>query len=117
MNEISISKFTAANIVKDYYEDYYSNIVNIKVIPKLVNNDLLMVVKKNSKLNGTTISLTDIINEGQISSIIKEHMKKNNCEIESIMYEPYFHNLNIRYSGEFKLKENKKVFIKLRGAV
>ena len=116
MNEINISRFTASNIVKKYYEEYYSNMVNIEVKTKLENNDLLMVIKKKSKLNNKTITLTETINEGKISSIIKEYMKKRNCNIENILYEPYFHNLNIRYTGEFNLVEKKKGFMKIKEA-
>lgn len=116
MNEINISRFTASNIVKKYYEEYYSNMVNIEVKTKLENNDLLMVIKKKSKLNNKTITLTETINEGKISSIIKEYMEKRNCNIENILYEPYFHNLNIRYTGEFNLVEKKKGFMKIKEA-
>ena len=116
MNEINISRFTASNIVKKYYEEYYSNMVNIEVKTKLENNDLLMVIKKKSRLNKKMITLTETINEGKISSIIKEYMKKRNCKIESILYEPYFHNLNIRYTGEFNLVEKKKGFMKIKEA-
>lgn len=108
MNEINISRFTASNIVKKYYQEYYSNMVNIEVKTKLENNDLLMMIKKKSRLNKKIITLTETINEGKISSIIKEYMKKRECYIENIMFEPYFHNLNIRYHGnEFDL-ENKR---------
>lgn len=117
MNEINISRFTASKIVKKYYEEYYSNMVHIEVKTKLENNDLLMIIKKKSKLNKKIISLTETINEGKISTIIKEYMENKNCHIENIMYEPYFHNLNIRYNGEFNLLENKKGFIKIKEAI
>lgn len=116
MNEINISRFTASKIVKKYYEEYYSNMVNIEVKTKLENNDLLMIIKKKSKLNKKLITITDTINEGKISSIIKEYMKKRECYIENIMIEPYFHNLNIRYNGEFSLEENKNNFMKIKKA-
>lgn len=117
MNEINISRFTASNIVKEYYEDYYSDMVNIKVKTKLENNDLLMIVKKQTKLNGKNISLTDTINEGQISNIIKKYMEQQGCYVDDIIFEPYFHNLNIRYHGnEFNLKE-KRGFMKIKEAI
>lgn len=116
MNEINISMFTASNIVKKYYEESFSNIAKIEVKPKLENNDLLMVIKNKTKVNNKTIIVSETINEGKISSIIKEYMKKRNCYIENIMYEPYFHNLNIRYNGEFNLVEKKKGFMKIKKA-
>ncbi len=112
MNEINISRFKAAQIVKKYYEEYYSNMVNIDVKPKLENNDLVILVKKKSRLNKKIISLTEKINEGKIIEIIKKYMQKRDCYIENIMIEPYFHNLNIRYNGEFNLEEKRNYFIK-----
>jgi Glu-tRNA(Gln) amidotransferase subunit E-like FAD-binding protein len=117
MNEINISRFTASRIVKEYYEEYYFNMVNIKVKPKLENNDLIMIVKKQTKLKGKNISLTETITEGKISNIIKEHMEKKECYINNIIFEPYFHNLNIRYNGnEFNFM-NKKGFMKIKDAI
>lgn len=116
MNRINISRFTAGKIVKKYYEQYYSNMVNIKVKTKLENNDLLMIIKKESKLNGRIMTSTEIINEGKVSSIIKEYMEKRECYIENISFEPYFHNLDITYNGKFNLVEKKKGFMKIKKA-
>ena len=46
MKEVHISRYSAAKIVKKYYEEYYDNIVNIRVKQKLENNDLIMIVRK-----------------------------------------------------------------------
>ena len=116
MNEINISRFTASKIVKEYYEEYYSNMVNIEVKTKLENNDLLMTVNKKSKLNKKIINITETNNEGKITTIIKEYMKKRECYIENIIIEPYFHNLNIRYNGEFNLEEKRNNFMKIKRA-
>lgn len=114
MNEINISRYTASNIVKEYLKNYYSNIVTIKVKSKLENNDLIMVVKKQSKLRGRNITITENLNEGKISDIIKKYMEMNNCFIDNIMFEPYFHNLNIRYHGnKFEIFNNKKGYEKV----
>ncbi|MBP3461410.1 MAG: hypothetical protein J6K21_03265 [Bacilli bacterium] len=114
MKEVNISRYSAAKIVKKYYEEYYDNIVNIRVKQKLENNDLIMIVRKQTKLNGKNISLIETINEGEVSNIIKKYMEKNMCYIDNIIFEPYFHNLNIRYHGEeFKIYENKKGYEKV----
>lgn len=114
MKEINISRYRALNIVKKYYEEYYDNMVNIKVKQKLRNNDLTMIVKKQTRLNGKSITTIEIINEGQISNVIRKYMEKNMCYVDNIIFEPYFHNLNIRYHGnEFKIYESKKGYEKV----
>ena len=41
-------------------------------------------------------------------------MEKNMCYVDNIIFEPYFHNLNIRYHGnEFKIYESKKGYEKV----
>lgn len=109
--EVNISRYTANKIVKDYYNDYYDNIVNIKTKIKLNNDGLSIIVKKYTKLNKKAIYLTETINEEKISFIIKEYMKKYDCYIDNIIFEPYFYNLNIRYHGNnfnFNLNNKKK---------
>jgi C-terminal processing protease CtpA/Prc len=73
-----------------------------------------MIIRKQTKLNGINISLTETINEEKISSIIKKYMDKYECYVDNITFEEYFHNLNVRYHGmEFKIRENKKGYEKV----
>lgn len=109
IKETTISRFTASKIVKKYLEDYYNNMVNIKVKSKLENNDLTMIIKKQSKLNGKNISLTETINQGEIEKIIKNYY--NN--VIDIIFEPYFHNLVVRSYEKINLNDK----IKLKKAV
>ena len=103
IQEKTISRFTAAKIVKKCLTEYYSDMVNIKVKSKLENNDLTMIIKKQSNLNGKVISTTEVINQGEITQIIKNYYDN----VVDTMFEPYFHNLIIRYYGRINL--NKKL--------
>ena len=103
INEMTISKHTAAKIVKKCLTEYYNDMVSIKVKPKLENNDLTMIVKKQSNLNGKSISTTETINQGEITNIIKNYYDN----VVDTIFEPYFHNLTIRYYGRISL--NKKL--------
>lgn len=115
--ELNISKNTASKIVKEYYTNYYDGMVNIKTKAKIENNDLYITLKKQTSLNGKNISLTETLTEGQISNVIKEYMEEQECYVDNIMFEPYFHNLNIRYHGnEFMMKRNKKGYEKVLAA-
>jgi hypothetical protein len=103
IREITISRFTASKIIKQYLEEYYSNMVNIKVKTKIENNDLTMIIKKQSKLNGKTILLTEKINQAEITNMIKNYYDN----VVDTIFEPYFHNLIIRYYGRISI--NKKL--------
>lgn len=116
MNNINISKHTAAKIVKSYYLYHYYDLVDVKVKPKIVQNDLYMIVRIQSVVNHKKIVEIETINEGQIYYAISEYMKLRNCDIKNIIYEPYFHNLLIDYDGDFTI-ENKKGFMKKKGAI
>lgn len=108
--EKNISKHTANKIVKEYFNEYYNEMVNIKTKVKMEGNDLLIIVKKITKINNKNVVKTEILNEGKISNIIREYMAKEDCIVDNIIFEPYFHNLNIRYHGnEFELHNKKEM--------
>ena len=113
MKEASISKYTVAKLIKRYYEMHYYNLINVSVKPKLEQNDLYMIVKLQSVLNHKKIVEKNILNEGQIKNIIMEFLEINYCSVKDINYEPYFHNLNIKYDGSLDL-EPKKGFMKIK---
>lgn len=114
MNEINITKKKAMEIIKEYYIEDYDNMINIKVEDDSKQKDLVMKVTKQSKLRGKNIVNTDIIYEGQISEYIKKYMEKHNCFVDNIIFDPYFHNLNIRYHGEeFEIRKNNKGYEKV----
>lgn len=98
----------ASKIIKKYYEDYYDNLVSIKVKPKTEFNDLYMIVKKQSNINGKKITENMVIHEWQIFAIIKQYYEKRNYEVYNINYEYYFHNIHITY----RKKEREKRYIK-----
>lgn len=116
MKEVNFSRFTASKIVKQYLEDYYDNIVKVKVKIKLENNDLYFIVKRISKLNSKKIVNKIVLNERDISYIIKQYLKSNERNIYNVSTVPYFHNLNIMYSGKDIQLTVKKGFVKLKEA-
>lgn len=110
MNEMTISRFTAAELIKEYYEYHYFDLVNVKVKPKLEGNDLCMKVKIISVLNHKRLVENITLNQGQITTLLNDYMEINYCKIHKITFEPYFHNINIKYSGEIEnLKSMKPV--------
>ncbi len=114
MKEIHISKFTASRLVKQYYDNYYDDIINIKAKPKIENGKLVIVIKKQTTLNKRNILLTERLNQKEISSIIHDYMLQKACIINSISFEPNYHNLHITYYGnEFDLTDNKKGYQKI----
>lgn len=110
MKEINFSRYIASKIVKQYLEDYYGNMVKIKVKTKLENNDLSMIVKESSKLNGHKIRKTRILNQAEISLIIDKYLSSDNRNIYTVSTMPYFHKLNIMYTGK-DIKIKRKGFI------
>ena len=116
MNEINISKFTAAKLLEKYYDYHYCDLVDVKVKPKIEQNDLYMIVKIVSTLNHKKIIERIILNEGQIKNLIAEYLEINYCSVEDINYEPYFHNLSIRYYGDLNLSY-KKGFMKRKEVI
>lgn len=111
MNEMTISRFTAAIMLTEYYKYHYYGLVDAKVKPKVENNDLYMKVKLSSKINHKRIVEHITLNQGDISNLLSDYMELYCCKVNSITYEPYFHNLCINYTGEY---ENIKPVIKLK---
>lgn len=116
MQESIISKFTTAKLLEKYYRYHYCDLVNVKVKPKVEQNDLYMIVRLQSTLNHKKVVEKEILNEGQIKKLLTDYLEINYCTVESIDYEPYFHNLNIKYDGDFNL-ETKKSFVKMKRVV
>lgn len=113
MKEINFSRYMASKIVKQYLEEYYYNLVKISVKTKLENNDLSMIVKKKSKINGKKIEEISTLNQGEISTIIEKFLNSKTRNIYSVNTVPYFHNLNVIYDGqEIKIKRKKGLIIK-----
>ena len=112
--EISISKFTASRLVKQYYENYYNDMVSIKTKAKIENGKLVITVKKQTNLNRRNILLIEKLGQKEISTIIHDYMLEKSCLIRSISFEPHFHNLHIKYYGnDFDLANNKKGYQKI----
>lgn len=116
MQEKNISKYTAAKLIEKYYQYHFCDLISVKAKPKIENNDLYILVKIQSVLNHRKIVEKIILNEGQIKNILMDYLEINYCSVDDISYEPYFHNLNIRYNGSLNL-EPKKGFIKMKRVI
>lgn len=112
--EIKISKSIASRLVKQYYEDYYNDMVTIKVKPRIIKNKLFIYVRKQTNLKGNNISEISKLNQRDISIIIHDYMKDKGTLVKSVSYESKFRNLRISYYGnDFEISENKKGYQKI----
>ena len=114
MKEMTISMYTAAKMLCDYYKCYYFNEVDVKVKPKKENNDLYMIVKIISVVNHKKIVEKYTLNQGEIANKLSDYMEMNYCKAESITFEPYFHNINIKYFGELENIDSMKPSINMQ---
>lgn len=119
MNRISISRYTAAKMVHEYMEYHYCGTIDVKIKPKLEENDLTMIVKMKSVINNKKITEIRVLNEGQIADELTDYFELKGCSVNNIMFEPYFHNISIEYEGELNLNKKpfKKVLTKTRHAI
>ena len=114
MKEKTISMHTAAKMLCDYFKSYYYDEVKVKVKPYVENNDLYMKVITISVLKHKRVIERKILNQGEIAKKLSDYMDMNFCKLEDITFERYFHNINIKYSGELENIDSMKPSVKLK---
>lgn len=116
MKEQIISKFRAAKLVQKYYTFHYYDLVDVKTKIRMKGNKMFLDVKMISIVNHKKIVESITIDEAEILSTICDYMDVHCCKVHNINFEPNFHNVNIKYEGDFDfdIKKLPKPLIKLR---